>query len=183
MAGELPLPVALQSAPFEPDMSAMKLTRGTSCVLCQQRKVRCDKNKPCANCVKARVECRVIPPQPPRRRKKRLQEKDLIDRLRKYESLLTENGVKFDSIGHDLKVVNDRESIDEVAELEDDFEGLKTSPGSSATPSVDSSRRSQAERYVNFYFYFFLPYSCAVSFSVDRQNPPCPARPGLPGLA
>ena len=147
MSGELPIPVAVvpHQAPFEPDMSAMKLTRGTSCVLCQQRKVRCDKNKPCANCVKARVECRIIPPQPPRRRKKRLQEKDLIDRLKKYEALLTDNGVKFDSIGADLRVVNDRESIDEVAELEEGFEGLKTSPGSSASPSVDS-RRSHPDK-------------------------------------
>ncbi|KAF4434828.1 Zn(2)-C6 fungal-type DNA-binding domain, partial [Fusarium albosuccineum] len=99
------------SAPQQPhprglhphDSSALKLTRGTSCVLCQQRKVRCDKNKPCANCVKANVECRVIPPQPPRRRKKRLQEKDLIDRLKRYESLLAEHGVRVDAIGHDLR--------------------------------------------------------------------------------
>lgn len=140
MAAEHPVPVAVvpHQAPFEPDMSAMKLTRGTSCVLCQQRKVRCDKNKPCANCVKARVDCRVIPPQPPRRRKKRLQEKDLIERLRKYETLLTDNGVKFDSIGPDLRMANDRESVDDVAELEEGFEGLKTSPGSSQSPSADS---------------------------------------------
>jgi hypothetical protein len=143
MSGELQIPVPQRLS--EPDMSAMKLTRGTSCVLCQQRKVRCDKNKPCANCVKARVECRIIPPQPPRRRKKRLQEKDLIERLRKYESMLTEHGVSFDSIAADLKV-SDPSSIDEVTELENDFEGLKTSPGSSTSPSVDSARRSQSEK-------------------------------------
>lgn len=118
------------------DASAMKLTRGTSCVLCQQRKVRCDKNKPCANCVKAGVECRVIPPQPPRRRKKRLQEKDLIDRLKKYESLLSENGVKFDAIGQDLR--SDGHHGDDVEDLENDFEGLKTSPEASVSPSADS---------------------------------------------
>src|SRR6478735_7871279 len=98
------------------DPSAIKLTRGTSCVLCQQRKVRCDKNKPCANCVKAGVECRVIPPQPPRRRKKRLQEKDLIERLKKYEVLLNEHGVKFDAIGQDLR--SDGQQLDDVDELQ-----------------------------------------------------------------
>ncbi|KAI8285357.1 Aurofusarin cluster transcription factor aurR2 [Colletotrichum sp. SAR11_57] len=134
-------------------MAAMKLTRGTSCVLCQQRKVRCDKNKPCANCVKARVECRVIPPQPPRRRKKRLQERDLVDRLKKYELLLAENGVKFDPIAADLKPsdrdsihIDEGPSIDEVAELENDFEGLKTSPEGSTSPSVAGSRRSQSDK-------------------------------------
>jgi len=130
----------------------MKLTRGTSCVLCQQRKVRCDKNKPCANCVKARVECRVIPPQPPRRRKKRLQEKDLIDRLKKYETLLSENGVKFESIQAELRASGQAagslgsDPADEVAELENDFEGLRASPGSSASLSLDSRSRSQAEK-------------------------------------
>lgn len=134
-------------------MAAMKLTRGTSCVLCQQRKVRCDKNKPCANCVKARVECRVVPPQPPRRRKKRLQERDLVDRLKKYEALLAENGVKFDPIAADLRVsdrelvhLDDGQHLDDVAELENDFEGLKTSPEGSTSPSVAGSRRSQSDK-------------------------------------
>lgn len=116
--------------PFDP--SAMKLTRGTSCVLCQQRKVRCDKNKPCANCVKAKVECRVIPPQPPRRRKKRLQERDLIDRLKKYESLLADNGVKFEPIGQELR--SDGPHGDDVDDLENEFHELKTSP-----PDANSS--------------------------------------------
>jgi hypothetical protein len=97
--------------------------------LCQQRKVRCDKQKPCANCVKAQVECRVIPPQPPRRRKKKPHERDLIDRLRKYESLLSEHGVIFEPIAHDLKVAD---RGDDVEDLEHDLNGLKTSPSSSA---------------------------------------------------
>lgn len=116
------------------DPSGVKLTRGTSCVLCQQRKVRCDKNKPCANCVKAKVECRVVPPQPPRRRKKRLQEKDLIDRLKKYEMLLAEHGVKVDAIGHELRP--DGPPADEVEDLQDHFDGLKTSPEASESPSA-----------------------------------------------
>ncbi|KAK3368934.1 fungal-specific transcription factor domain-containing protein [Lasiosphaeria ovina] len=111
------------------EQSVMKLTRGHSCVLCQQRKVRCDKQKPCANCVKAQVECRVVPPQPPRRRKKKPHERDLIDRLRKYESLLSQHGVNFDPIAHDLKALD---HADDVADLEQDLSGLKTSPSSAA---------------------------------------------------
>ena len=135
-----------------PDMG-VKLTRGTSCVLCQQRKVRCDKNKPCANCVKARVECRVVPPQPPRRRKKRLQEKDLVERLKKYETMLSENNIKFESIAAELPGGNAGaieggvgDEVNEVTELGDDFAGLRTSPGSSTTPSVGSGGRSQADK-------------------------------------
>ena len=107
----------------------MKLTRGHSCVLCQQRKVRCDKQKPCANCVKAQVECRVVPPQPPRRRRKKPHERDLIERLKKYESLLAQHGVSFDPIADDLKASDPAE---DVADLGQDLSGLKTSPESSA---------------------------------------------------
>ncbi|KAK3944890.1 fungal-specific transcription factor domain-containing protein [Diplogelasinospora grovesii] len=113
------------------DASVMKLTRGHSCVLCQQRKVRCDKQKPCANCVKAQVECRVVPPQPPRRRKKKPHERDLIERLRKYESLLSQHGVNFDPIADQLRS-SSADNGDDVAELEQDLSGLKTSPSSAA---------------------------------------------------
>lgn len=111
-------------------------------MLCQQRKVRCDKNKPCANCVKAKVECRVIPPLPPRRRKKRLQERDLIDRLKKYENLLAEHGVKVDAIGHELR--SEGPPGDDVDNLENDSEELKTSPEASCSPAA-----SQAEKYAS----------------------------------
>lgn len=77
----------------------------------------------------------MIPPQPPRRRRKKLQEKDLLERLRKYETLLAQNGVKFDAIDPDYRA--DGNLGDDVDELETDFEGLKTSPealaGSSTT--------------------------------------------------
>ena len=106
----------------------MKLTRGHSCVLCQQRKVRCDKQKPCANCVKAQVECKVVPPQPPRRRRKKPHERDLIERLKKYENLLAQHGVNFDPIADDLKA---SDHADDVADLGQDLSGLKTSPESS----------------------------------------------------
>lgn len=87
-------------------------------------------------------------PQPPRRRKKRLQEKDLVDRLRKYEALLSENNIKFESIAAELPggASGIEGGGDEVTELGDDFEGLRTSPGSSTTPSAGSRARSQSEQ-------------------------------------
>ncbi|KAG6007743.1 hypothetical protein E4U21_005582 [Claviceps maximensis] len=128
------------------DPSAVKLTRGTSCVLCQQRKVRCDKKKPCAGCVKIGVDCKVVPPLPPRRKKRRLQEKDLIDRLRKYEALLTENGIKYDAIGHDSR--SEGHHNEDVDELENDFEGLKATPGSH-TSSSNNTRKADNEQLLH----------------------------------
>lgn len=123
----------------QPDLAAMKLTRGTSCVLCQQRKVRCDKQKPCSNCVKAGAECRVVPPQPPRRRKKRLQERDLLERLKKYEDLLREHNIDFEALEHDGKP--DGAHVDDVDELENEFDNLKTSPTEGMSPASSAHAR------------------------------------------
>lgn len=90
--------------------------------------MRCDKQKPCANCVKAKAECVVIPPQPPRRRRKKPQERDLISQLKKYETLLAQNGIKFDPISDELKAGDTQ--AEDVNDLGQDLSGLKTSPES-----------------------------------------------------
>ncbi|KAJ5538102.1 hypothetical protein N7494_007581 [Penicillium frequentans] len=41
-----------------------------SCVVCHNRKVKCDRKEPCSNCAKANVECLYRPPPRPRRRKR-----------------------------------------------------------------------------------------------------------------
>jgi hypothetical protein len=65
-----------------------------SCVLCAQRKVKCDRQPGgCANCTKARVDCVYKAPPPPRRRKKGTRDVDVTTRLRVYEDALREFGV------------------------------------------------------------------------------------------
>ncbi len=87
-----------------------KITRGHSCILCQQRKVKCDKQKPCSNCIKARAECVPSAPAQPRRRKRKLTETDLADRLKRYEHLLRKHGVKLDDEDEDeMKTRGERE--------------------------------------------------------------------------
>ena len=41
-----------------------------SCVVCHNRKVKCDRNEPCRNCAKAQIDCIYRVPPPPRRRKR-----------------------------------------------------------------------------------------------------------------
>lgn len=65
-------------------------------MLCQQRKVKCDRQKPCSNCVKARAQCIPSVPTVPRRRRRKFSEQDLATRLRRYEHLLRKNGIKVD---------------------------------------------------------------------------------------
>src|SRR2546423_4538400 len=74
-------------------------TRTHACVLCQQRKVKCSRESPCSGCVKSRIECVYRDPPPPRRRKRRSPEDILLARLKRYEELLENAGVKVDPIG------------------------------------------------------------------------------------
>lgn len=83
-----------EGAPLAPP--SPKITRGHSCVLCQQRKVKCDRQKPCSNCIKARAECVPSAPTLPRRRRRKFSDQDLAARLRRYEHLLKKNGVKIE---------------------------------------------------------------------------------------
>jgi len=59
--------------------------------------VKCDRRFPCANCIKAAVQC-VPAALVPRQRRRRFPERDLLDRLRHYESLLQENNISFEPL-------------------------------------------------------------------------------------
>lgn len=68
-----------------------------SCVVCHNRKVKCDRNEPCSNCAKANVDCIYRPPPPPRRRKRgrdangsASQERDKSRRMSDGESFLND---------------------------------------------------------------------------------------------
>ncbi|KAK4210821.1 activator of stress genes 1 [Rhypophila decipiens] len=67
---------------------ASKPTRILACVLCQHRKIKCDRNFPCANCTKANVKCTPSTPAPARKRRRPNQ--DLQERLARCEELLKE---------------------------------------------------------------------------------------------
>ena len=74
------------------------------CLLCQQRKVKCDRNEPCFHCRKAGVDC-VSPPQhPQRRRKRRFPEAELLARIRRYEHHLKSYGADIDAINREDKM-------------------------------------------------------------------------------
>jgi Fungal Zn(2)-Cys(6) binuclear cluster domain len=48
-----------------------KQAKAFSCLRCFERKVKCDKNHPCNNCVKSNVDCHFRIPSAPRRKKKK----------------------------------------------------------------------------------------------------------------
>ncbi|EFR05469.1 fungal specific transcription factor domain-containing protein [Nannizzia gypsea CBS 118893] len=69
-----------------------------ACVLCQQRKVKCDRQSPCSGCRRYEINCIYRPPPAPKRRKRRSPEETLLARLRKYEELLVGLGVDVNNI-------------------------------------------------------------------------------------
>lgn len=120
--------------------------RVLACVLCQQRKVRCDRKFPCANCLRLKAEC-VPAALLPRRRKRRFPERELLDRVRKYESLLRQNGITFDPLQKDdtfdlgsSRAEDDHSRPDEQAE---------SAEGHPSSASASEGRKSpQDAKYV-----------------------------------
>ncbi|KAH8817129.1 fungal-specific transcription factor domain-containing protein [Xylogone sp. PMI_703] len=78
--------------------------RGSACVLCHKRKIKCDRNneldEPCSQCVKTKSQCEPRDLLPPRRRKKT--ETILRERLRRYEEILRRHGIDPGVAGGDL---------------------------------------------------------------------------------
>jgi hypothetical protein len=69
-------------------------TRPTfSCIRCAERKVKCDRQKPCGACVKHNVDCNFHASKPPRKKAKRVKVQVLADRLNQYEALLQRHGI------------------------------------------------------------------------------------------
>lgn len=83
-----------------PYSKVSKPQRVLACVLCQQRKVKCDRKFPCANCIKFRTQCVPATLVRPRRRR-RFPERALLERLRDYEALLRQNNITFEPLPED----------------------------------------------------------------------------------
>ncbi|KAI3570733.1 hypothetical protein IWW34DRAFT_676283 [Fusarium oxysporum f. sp. albedinis] len=90
-----------------PDTSRPKRQRVLACVLCQQRKVKCDRKFPCSNCTKHGMQC--VPATQPRQRRRRFPERELLERLRKYEALMRQNNVKFEPL-HEQNDTTEKDS-------------------------------------------------------------------------
>lgn len=64
-----------------------------ACVRCAERKVKCDRQRPCGACVNHNADCVFQPPRPPRRKDRHVKEQIISDRLKYYENLLQEHGI------------------------------------------------------------------------------------------
>ncbi|KAM0287914.1 hypothetical protein ACHAO9_007535 [Fusarium lateritium] len=98
-----------------------------ACVLCQQRKKKCDRKSPCSFCVKAKIQC--IPSTPAPKRSRRKPTKELIARLELCEELLKRCNCVQKSLMYDA--------------LEAGSESQSSSPtDSNSSPPPDSEKMS-----------------------------------------
>ena len=109
-------PIAPLTTPvYSSAAGSSKPPKQISCVQCQARKVKCNKEHPkCSACTKSRLECIYRPPAPPRRgvnaqngslagTKRKggpASEAELLERLRRCEDLLARAGVNVDDEGN-----------------------------------------------------------------------------------
>ena len=77
--------------------AAVKPQRVLACVLCQQRKVKCDRKFPCSHCRRAGAQC-VPAGLVQRQRRRRFPERELLERVRYYEGLLRQHNIKFEPL-------------------------------------------------------------------------------------
>ncbi|KAK1573322.1 fungal-specific transcription factor domain-containing protein [Colletotrichum navitas] len=82
--------MASETSGSQPSTPAADTPRAVlACVFCHQRKIKCDRKSPCANCVKADQPC-IPSKRAPSGSGRRRFAKDLLQRLQQCESLLSE---------------------------------------------------------------------------------------------
>lgn len=127
-------------------MSMNQAQAPRNCVSCKERKVRCDRRRPCFNCTKAGREC-VFPTtgrilrQPQRMRREPMvrseKETDLMDRIRRLENVVT-------TLRGGSQTEQDEDFTNSEISVSDDIEQGEAMASSSAiwrhhyTPSNDS---------------------------------------------
>ncbi len=121
-----------------------KPLRVLACVLCQQRKVKCDRTFPCANCIKSRAQC-VPATLAQRRRKRRFPERALLERLRKYEDLLCQNKITFEPLHKDLAREKESPNAESGYGLDDEHPEVATPDLSVMSTTIKSEGGYEAK--------------------------------------
>lgn len=171
-------PQATPSKPV-PQTQPGKPIKLISCVQCQQRKVKCNKESPCSHCTKSRLECIYRPPAPPRRGKRKPTEADLLARLRRCEELLRGSGIQVDDEGNVSGTEANSEAATNTKSTEAEIAASKgqlyahamiqANAGQFEDPSLPNETSKSASdsgvmviedgnpRYIESYDYHFIP--------------------------
>ncbi|KIV99888.1 uncharacterized protein PV09_08552 [Verruconis gallopava] len=117
---------------------AARPQRVLACILCQQRKIKCNRTFPCSNCTKLGAQC-VPATLMPRKRKRRFPERELLARLRHYEELLRQNKIDFEPLHGEYSTGKELPDTNEDGSAENE-----PSPAATATSSSSAAQQSNA---------------------------------------
>ncbi|KAI0203723.1 fungal-specific transcription factor domain-containing protein [Astrocystis sublimbata] len=101
-----------------------------SCVLCRQRKVKCDRRQPCANCVRAGANC-VHPPGAGRAAKRSRQagvDGKVMDRLSQLEMTIRHLQQQAKDRGVEFNLPSGSHAQDRTAQVDDADQGPEAAP-------------------------------------------------------
>lgn len=141
MSDEMLTPDQSPRDAHSPSNHPAKPQRTFACVLCQQRKVKCDRRFPCANCTKAGSQC-VSAALVPRQRRRRFPERDLLNRLRHYEDLLRRHKIPFESMHPDKPIATasgEKSKLDDRAATSQDDQATSRSPVAAQVDGGDTT--------------------------------------------
>ncbi|KIX04547.1 uncharacterized protein Z518_05417 [Rhinocladiella mackenziei CBS 650.93] len=93
------LPKDESTEPAPPQTTSAPRLNPRSCVTCRRRKVRCNKENPCANCVRAGIECIFPAPGRAPRKSRKPPDAELLTRLRRLEGVVHSLGAQVDENG------------------------------------------------------------------------------------
>ena len=132
--------------PDRPSQANTKPQRVLACVVCQKRKVKCDRRVPCTNCIRSQTQCVPAATLVPRQRRRRFPERELLDRLRHYESLLRHSNIKFEPL-HKDHLTTEKKSLNPDSEGRgydsQDDEQLVTAVGADQSSSHSMAIKSE----------------------------------------
>lgn len=117
--------------------SSLRTHRVLACVLCQQRKVKCDRQFPCANCTKSRAQC-VPSTLAQRKRKRRFGDRELLEHLRKYEDLLRQNNIPFEPLRKNWAPRQEISNADNIDNSDDERPAVTGTTHSTPSTTVKS---------------------------------------------
>ncbi|KAH7022063.1 hypothetical protein EDB80DRAFT_769111 [Ilyonectria destructans] len=112
-----------------------KHKRVLACVLCHQRKVKCERKFPCSNCVRSGAQC-VPTTVIPRPRRRRFPERVLLERLRHYEDLLRQNNVSFEPLHKDCSGAKAFPNLETNGDSDDEQPSTTGADSSSLSPTA-----------------------------------------------
>ena len=140
-------PATSLTAKDRPFSQNAKPQRVLACVLCQQRKVKCDRQSPCSNCIRSHAQCVPAATLVLRQRRRRFPERELLDRLRHYESLLRHSNIAFEPLHKDFSTTDKKKSLNTDKEARgydsQDDEQLAATAGADQSSSPSTTVKSE----------------------------------------